>query len=443
MNKNLTFILIILISALLFTTPAFTMQSFGRFGNDSEYTPETIAENTGRLIIFTCPDNRRACDNPVYTFTPNYFIQINGKKIASIYGMQYLDVNLPIGTYSIDVVKHNKLDEDSIASSFEVLIKEHRLISIILQSTNDEGTTHSTYQVPDINKLLSFSFLGMKFNKAVVNESELNSISESYLRNVSEVLIKERNIKNSFTTKSPVVTESESKPEVSQAEYIKQLNSYKDADLKREADDAIVIDAAKQEAANLRQAKESMRQKEAKIAEEKRQKESDMLEAKRQREVEDALAKKDDATCKSYGGKKGTQAYIQCRVSLVVSRQEASDRQKTMDALEKKIETLQSQIQSQAAAQSQAQERDRRLSAEQYASEQEFKNKQIELQQAQLRTLQQEAQSAREARKWQNIQKSLDAMGTVTPAAPSPFSSYRIDGRTYRCTDIGGQVNCR
>ena len=440
MNKNLTFILI---SSLLFTTPAFTMQSFGRFGNDSEYTPEAIAENTGRLIIFTCPDNRRACDNPVYTFTPNYFIQINGKKIASIYGMQYLDVNLPIGTYSIDVVKHNKLDEDSIASSFEVLIKEHRLISIILQSTNDEGTTHSTYQVPDVNKLLSFSFLGMKFNKAEVNESELNSISETYLRNVNEVSIKERNIKNSSTTKSPVVTESESKPEVSQAEYIKQLNSYKDADLKREADDAIVIDAAKQEVANLRQAKESMRQKEAKIAEEKRQKESDMLEAKRQREVEDALVKKDDATCKSYGGKKGTQAYIQCRVSLVVSRQEAADRQKTMDALEKKIETLQSQIQSQAVAQSQAQERDRRLSAEQYASEQEFKNKQIELQQAQLQTLQQEAQSAREARKWQNIQKSLDAMGTVTPAAPSPFSSYRIDGRTYRCTDIGGQVNCR
>lgn len=156
-----------------------------------------------------------------------------------------------------------------------------------------------------------------------------------------------------------------------------------------------------------------------------------------------ALVKKDDATCKSYGGKKGTQAYIQCRVSLVASRQEAADRQQTMDALEKKIETLQSQIKSQALAQSEAQERDRMLSAEQYASEQEFKNKQIELQQAQLRTLQQEAQSAREARKWQNIQRSLDAMGAVTPVTPSPFSSYRIDGRTYRCTDIGGQVNCR
>jgi hypothetical protein len=170
---------------------------------------------------------------------------------------------------------------------------------------------------------------------------------------------------------------------------------------------------------------------------------SQTLPVQTSQESEASFAKKDDAICKSYGAKKGTQAYIQCRVSLVVSRQEAADRQKTMDALEKKIETLQSQIQSQAVAQSQAQERDRRLSAEQYASEQEFKNKQIELQQAQLQTLQQEAQSAREARKWQNIQKSLDAMGTVTPAAPSPFSSYRIDGRTYRCTDIGGQVNCR
>ena len=162
-------------------------------------------------------------------------------------------------------------------------------------------------------------------------------------------------------------------------------------------------------------------------------------------ESEAALAKKDDATCKSYGAKKGSQAYIQCRVSLLVSRQEAADRQKTIDVLEKKIEALQSQMQSQASAQSEARERDRRLSAEQYASEQDFKNKQIQLQQEQLQTLQQEAQSARSARKWQNIQRTLDAMGTVTPAKPSssPFSSYRIDGKTYNCTDIGGQVNCR
>jgi hypothetical protein len=50
---------------------------------------------------------------------------------------------------------------------------------------------------------------------------------------------------------------------------------------------------------------------------------------------------------------------------------------------------------------------------------------------------------ASEAAKWQSIQKNLDNMGRVTPAPTSPFSSYRIDGRTYNCTDIGGQVNCR
>ena len=432
--------LIILISALLFTTPAVAVQSFGKFGDESSYTTEKIGENTGRLIIFTCPDNRRACDNPVYTFTPNYFIQINGKKIASIYGMQYLDVNLPIGTYSIDVVKHNKLDEDSIASSFEVLIKEHRLISIILQSTNDEGTTHSTYQVPDINKLLSFSFLGMKFNKAEVNESELNSISESYLRNVSEVLIKERNIKNSFTTKSPVVTESESKPEVSQAEYIKQLNSYKDADLKREADDAIVKDAAKQEEANLRQAKELMRQKEAKIAEAKQQKDVELLEAKHQKDIEDALAKKDDATCKSYGAKKGSPAYVQCRSTQVANRQEAIDRQKTIDALEKRINILQTQIQSQSDAQYQSRERDQKLSAEQAARDQELKNRQIELEQAQLQSLQEQQKQAREAARWEAIRQLNDPTRWNQKAPPLPQPATP---RRYNCTTNGAYTTCQ
>ncbi len=172
---------------------------------------------------------------------------------------------------------------------------------------------------------------------------------------------------------------------------------------------------------------------------------SQPLPVQTNQESEATLAKKDDATCKSYGAKKGSQAYIQCRVSLVVSRQEAADRQKTIDVLEKKIEALQSQMQSQASAQSEARERDQRLSAEQYASEQELKNKQIQLQQEQLQTLQQEAQAAREARRWQNIQRSLDAMGAVSPAKPSSplFGSYRIDGQTVNCNNVGGFLNCR
>jgi hypothetical protein len=348
------------------------------------------------------------------SITPYYYIQINGNRIASIFGMDYLDVNLPIGTYSIDVFKYNDFGADYVASSFEVLIKENRTISIISEPANSEGTSYSTYQVSDVDKLLSYSFLGMTWHKAKLNEPELNDITETYLKNVSEVSIKERSEQARIQEQS-IQSRAENAKEIE----LKRLESRK---LRNEREDKALRDERIKEEAEYQR-----------LADER----------KRQKDVEEALTKKDDATCKSYGAKKGTQAYIQCRVSLVASRQEAADRQKTMDALEKKIETLQSQIQSQAAAQSQAQERDRRLSAEQYASEQEFKNKQIELQQAQLRTLQQEAQSAREARKWQNIQKSLDAMGTVTPAAPSPFSSYRIDGQTYRCTDIGGQVNCR
>ena len=405
----------------MFTTPAIAVQSFGKFGDESSYTTEKIGENTGRLIIFTCPaEDIRYC-RPGISFTPYFYIQINGSRIADIYLSDYLDVNLPIGTYSIDVYRYNDFGEDHIASSFEVLIKENRSIAITIKTLNYENKTYSTYQIADASKALSYSLLGIKWKKAKLNEPDLNSITETYLKNVSEVSIKEINALR--------MSDDE----------IKKM----DVDLKRSADEAKKWDEAKQEENNLRVAKETMQKREAQILEVNNQKNAEVLEAKRQKEIEDALAKKDDANCKSYGAKKGTQAYIQCRVSLVAGRQETADRQKTIDVLEKKIETLQSQIQSQAAAQSQAQERDRRLSAEQYASEQEFKNKQIELQQAQLRTLQQEAQSAREARKWQNIQKSLDAMGTVTPASPSPFSSYRIDGRTYRCTDIGGQVNCR
>ena len=401
-------------------------------GGELAYTAESISQNTGRLILIVCPGvANKHCQSDISIGAAGFNIEVNGQLITKLSYSQYLDVLLPRGRYAINIKSFDLFGFEIkvIGASFDILVKDGHAIAVLSEA---KSWNNMNAQIFD-NSIISIA--GAKD----IFEASLNNTIRP---NWKKAEINELQLMALLATPSTAV-DNEIKSEISQAQYLQNLNSYRDIDLKREADDAIVKDAAKQEEANLRQAKESMRQQEAKIAEEKRQKESDMLEAKRQREVEDALVKKDDATCKSYGGKKGTQAYIQCRVSLVASRQEAADRQKTMDALEKKIETLQSQIQSQAVAQSQAQERDRRLSAEQYASEQEFKNKQIELQQAQLRTLQQEAQSAREARKWQNIQKSLDAMGTVTPAAPSPFSSYRIDGRTYRCTDIGGQVNCR
>lgn len=164
---------------------------------------------------------------------------------------------------------------------------------------------------------------------------------------------------------------------------------------------------------------------------------SQTLPVQTNQESEASFAKKDDATCKSYGAKKGSQAYIQCRVSLVASRQEAADRQKTMDVLEKKIETLQSQIQSQAAAQSEAQERDLRLSAEQYASEQEFKNKQIELQQEQLRALQLQQAQAREAARWEAIRKLNDPAQWNQKAPPLPTVPRRLN-----CQTIGSNTTC-
>ena len=330
--------------------------------------------------------------------------------------MDYLDVNLPIGTYSIDVFKYNDFGTDYVASSFEVLIKENRTISIISEPANSEGTSYSTYQVSDVDKLLSYSFLGMTWHKAKLNEPELNNISESYLRNVSEVSIKER-VERARIQEQSIQSRAENAKEIE----LKRLESRK---LRNEREDKALRDERIKEDAEYQRLED---------------------ERKRQKDIEEALTKKDDATCKSYGAKKGTQAYIQCRVSLVVSRQETADRQKTIDVLEKKIEALQSQMQSQAAAQSEARDRDQRISAKQYASEQEFKNKQIQLQQEQLQTLQQEAQAAREARRWQNIQKSLDAMGAVTPAKPSSplFGSYRIDGQTVNCNNVGGFLNCR
>ena len=180
--------------------------------------------------------------------------------------------------------------------------------------------------------------------------------------------------------------DSKNNPEITQAQYLEQLNNYRDTDSKRLADEAEKRQKAKQEEDNLRLANEA-----------KRQKEIEMLEAKQQKEVEVALVKKDDITCKSYGAKKGSPAYVQCRSTQVANRQEAADRQKTIDALEKRINILQSQIKSQSEAQSAERDKEQRMSAEQAASDQEFKNKQIELQKAQLRVLQQQQAQAREA----------------------------------------------
>ena len=58
-------------------------------------------------------------------------------------------------------------------------------------------------------------------------------------------------------------------------------------------------------------------------------------------------AKADDATCKSYGAKFGSPAYVQCRIQLSSQRAEALERQKNIDFFEAKIEVLQRQLNSQ------------------------------------------------------------------------------------------------
>ena len=394
----------------MFTTPAIAVQSFGKFGDDSSYTTETIAENTGRLIIFTCPQYKlcAAVGYMLGSITPYYYIQINGNRIASIFGMDYLDVNLPIGTYSIDVFKYNDFGTDYVASSFEVLIKENRTISIISEPANSEGTSYSTYQVSDVDKLLSYSFLGMTWHKAKLNEPELNNISESYLRNVSEVSIKER-VERARIQEQSIQSRAENAKEIE----LKRLESRK---LRNEREDKALRDERIKEDAEYQRLED---------------------ERKRQKDIEEALTKKDDATCKSYGAKKGSPAYVQCRSTQVANRQETADRQKTIDALEKRIDILQSQIQSQSEERSQSRERDQRLSSEQSASDQEFKNKQLELQQEQLRILQQQQSEAREAARWEAIRQLNDPARWNQKAPPLPTVPRRLN-----CQTIGSNTTC-
>ncbi len=59
------------------------------------------------------------------------------------------------------------------------------------------------------------------------------------------------------------------------------------------------------------------------------------------------IAKKDDATCKSYGAKFGSAVYVQCRTQLASQRNDSIERQKTIEVLEKKIEALQTQLNTQ------------------------------------------------------------------------------------------------
>ena len=192
------------------------------------------------------------------------------------------------------------------------------------------------------------------------------------------------------------------------------------ADATRRAENAKEIELKRLESRKLRNEREDKSLRDERIKEDAEyQRLAD--ERKRQKDVEEALTKKDDATCKSYGAKKGSPAYVQCRSTQVANRQEAADRQKTIDALEKRIDILQSQIQSQSEARSQ----DQRLSSEQSASDQEFKNKQLELQQEQLRILQQQQSEASEAARWEAIRQ----LNTVP--------------RTLNCQTIGSNTRCQ
>lgn len=302
--------------------------SFGTYGNDTGYKYESGSRDMGRLIIFTCPIYIQCDDpHPIFALTPYFFIRINGTQLAEIYGKDYFDITLPIGLYKVEVIKHNDFGQDTIAMTYDVLIKRNR--SITIYTRNNENDSYTSTILADPNKLIDDSFFGMKWRKAQIDEQALSNLSSAYINNVQNVIVKEEEA-GTYNLKTYVQNAQKS-----QKEYEDSVNR--------------AAEANEKEAQKLRSARQAeiKLENDKKNAEIQKRENNEMLLAKRNSEEQKEQSKSDDTTCKSYGAKFGSAVYVQCRTQLASQRKENTDRQNTIEVLEKKIDALQTQLNTQ------------------------------------------------------------------------------------------------
>ena len=404
-------LLAVMTISLLLTFSVAQAETLGEVGNEKGYSSEKNSNAfTGRVTFICLNVVKNTAANPTdIAFPLDFDIYINNKKISQVRqswppmivsdanAIIYTDLNLPHGIYSVKFISSHwglgKLfSNNEVIAQFDVLVKTDRVLNIVKRTDQESPYIAPLLKYPDTWK-----------KNSEIDQEALSAITAIYKSNAEKLAFQESTYKEN---EIKALQDRDRK----NAEYLVQRNLE-----------------------NENRAKELAQQAEV---DRKLEQQKQLAAAKVITDMEKFQASIDDKTCKSYGAKFSTPAYVQCRAYLVASRQEAAERKKELADLQEKVNLLQSQLE----------DRDRRYS-NQSANESEYRAREVAAQESELKAIQsiQKQQKAAanmdQAAKWFEFAAKLTSPGYSQPS--SNIQNFNINGRMINCTYIGNVYNCR
>jgi chemotaxis protein histidine kinase CheA len=368
-------------------------------GSPSEDTQYRSLEDARPLygVLSVAVYNSSYSSDKEISAAENYDVKINDYLVSKIRqdskiiksgvgNFSYLRIELPNGVYKVQISK-NDFFATAAMNSFEVIIKESKELSVVVR--NEIPRAVPSIVVRGFSAAPTADIFPEEYEK-LTREAEIVAVQS----------------KNKFSAEKE-------KKDAEKAQHAAQMRVFS---LKaREEEDS--------------------REKAKAVASAEAQKEKEKADLAKKQEQE-KLEAEDDKTCKSFGAKSGTHPYIVCRVSLINSRNERSERQAANKQLEEKLESLQTELAKQESRRSFEAERAEQQRLDSEAALQKRWNEEKARRDKALRL--EQAQRAFEA---------AAAMSQPQPAGQSggnfPFQNYNINGRMWNCNTIGNITNCR
>lgn len=286
-------------------------KTLGSLVEDEFYTGSNTNQlYYGEVNVIAYLESKANASKPTGYIGLDFELWINEKKVALVEQsfvdmatqrgqLNYLNLSLPNGKYPVAVFKRSMWGANKIAE-FEVIVRNRKSLWIVLNT--GESLEKGIYSLRNgypssVNGLTivpKYNIFAEAYDhiKKSAEESALNFSNEEELEK-QKIEERKRNL---------IALELKKKEE--EERLIKEA-----ADLEKERRAALIE-------------QEAIRSK---------------IEA-------ESHAIEDDATCKSFGAKPGSQPYVLCRAKVAASRQEAIDRQRANIALEKKVDALRNKV---------------------------------------------------------------------------------------------------
>ena len=324
----------------------------------------------------------------------DFLIRINQIEIATLHGsyfkslgqsgsFEYLNIYLPTGKYTGELLNKAGIFTPLAITgqnSIEFVIKKDKSLTLIIERLRygDNFTTRILNQekLPEYlgkSKLYPRPTKSINQNNYKIVRNIMSQQVEEFINGGLKDLEEARFIKAEEDEAKKIAKENIEKENEKQRFIQSQKDESDKVAKEKMARDSFVISELQK---GINKIEQEERIKSLKVEEEERIKYKQAEDDQKIIKAKELIANEDDATCKSFGAKFGTEPYINCRIAFTKSRQEKEDIEiknkeilTNIDSIKRQADIQQSQRQAEARASEERRVNELQLYQQQLAEE--------------------------------------------------------------------------